>query len=101
MEERPRKHPGPQMYWKTIPHSKLKSSKTMSKSESKYSTVENSDGSKTLMIDRKVTDKAIYKPMSSYIFQVFVCVNNDHIFYLSMAEIDILNTIIIRIMWLF
>jgi hypothetical protein len=40
----------------------------MSKSEAKYSTVENSDGTKTLMIDRKVTDKAIYKPISSYIF---------------------------------
>lgn len=67
-EERPKKQPGAQQYWKTIPYSKLKNSKSLSKSEAKYSTVENSDGTKTLMIDRKVTDKAIYKPMSSYIF---------------------------------
>jgi hypothetical protein len=67
-EERPKKKPGPQHYWKTQPFSKLKSSKSMSKSESKYSMVENNDGTKTLMIDRKVTDKAIYKPLSSVIF---------------------------------
>jgi hypothetical protein len=30
--------------------------------------VENSDGTKTLLIDRKVTDKALYKPTSSVIF---------------------------------
>lgn len=67
-EERPKKQPGPQQYWKTIPYSKLKTSKKISKSEAKYSLVENSDGTKSLMIDRKVTDKAIYKPMSSYVF---------------------------------
>ena len=65
--ERPKKKPGPQSYWKTQPLSKLKSSKSVSKS-AKYSTVENSDGTKTLFIDRKVTDKAIYKPTSSVIF---------------------------------
>jgi len=67
-EERPKKQPGPQQYWKTIPYSKVKTSKSQSKNEPQYSVVENSDGSKTLMIDRKTTDKAIYKPMSSYIF---------------------------------
>jgi len=66
-EERPKKKPGPQNYWKTIPYSKLKNSKSVN-SPSKYSTVENSDGSKTLMIDRKVTDKAVYKPVATHIF---------------------------------
>jgi len=42
--------------------------KNLSKSEAKYSLIENKDGSKTLMIDRKVTDKAVYKPTTSYIF---------------------------------
>lgn len=64
----PKKCPGPQHYWKTLPYSKLKNTKNLSKSESKYTTVENSDGSKTLMIDRKVAERATSKPMSSYIF---------------------------------
>lgn len=66
--ERPKKKPGPQNYWKTQPFSKLKNSKGGISKSAKYTTVENSDGSKTLMIDRKVTDKAIYKPTSSIIF---------------------------------
>ena len=65
--ERPKKKPGPQSYWKTQTFSKV-NKKSTSKSVAKYSTVENSDGSKTLFIDRKVTDKAIYKPCSSVIF---------------------------------
>ena len=65
--QRPKKKPGPQSYWKTQAFSKI-TKKNLSKSEAKYSTVENSDGSKTLFIDRKVTDKAIYKPTSSVIF---------------------------------
>jgi len=67
-EERPKKKPGPQQYWKTIPYSKEKTSRSMNKSQPKYSVVENSDGSKSLMIDRKVTDKAVSKPLSSIIF---------------------------------
>ena len=66
-KERPKINPGPQNYWKTQLFSKLKT-KGLSKSQAKYLTVENKDGTKTLMIDRKVTDRAIYKPSSSVIF---------------------------------
>jgi hypothetical protein len=62
----PKKKPGPQSYWKTQAFSKV--SKKSTGKPAKYVTVVNSDESKTLFIDRKITDKAIYKPCSSVIF---------------------------------
>lgn len=35
----------------------------------KYETVINDDGSKTHYVNRSATDKAIYKPMNSFIYQ--------------------------------
>ena len=45
----------------------MKNSRSVSKPP-KYSLVQNNDGSKTLFIDRKVTDRALYKPTTSFIF---------------------------------
>lgn len=64
-KERPKKIPGPQNYWVTEPFSKEKKNGTTRK---KYSTNYNKDGSKIHVIDRQVTDRAVYKPTSRVIF---------------------------------
>lgn len=47
---------------------KNKTSKSQDKEYKKYRQVENTDGTKTLFIDRQISDRAIYKPLNSFIF---------------------------------
>ena len=63
-KESPRKSPGPQSYWKT----ERFSPKQKKESKKKFLTKINKDGTKTLLIDRRITDRAVYKATSSFIF---------------------------------
>lgn len=62
LEENPKKHVGPQHYWK-VP--KVNPKKHPSKVKFPD---EDENGNKTYFLDRKVTDKRVYKPMKNHVF---------------------------------
>jgi len=57
----PNKHVGPQHYWKTLPYDK-------SHKKRKEELNQDDDKPKTYYLDRKLTDKRVYKPMKTHIF---------------------------------
>ena len=75
-KENPKKSPGPSVYWKTPRFSPTMPKKSPKKRpifgsnsrSPKHHTIINKDGTKTLLIDRRVTDRAIFKPTSNIIF---------------------------------
>lgn len=60
LEQNPKKHVGPQHYWKMPKQDPRK------KPTDKFPDEE--DGAKTYYLDRKKTDKRVYKPMKGHIF---------------------------------
>jgi len=62
LEENPRKHVGPQHYWK---YPKVNPRK---KPNQIKIPLEDDNGQKLYFMDRKITDKRVYKPMKNHIF---------------------------------
>lgn len=62
LEENPKKHVGPQHYWK-YPKINPKTKPNKIKIPT-----EDEGGQKLYLMDRKVTDKRVYKPMKNHIF---------------------------------
>jgi hypothetical protein len=62
-EENPGVWPGPQHYWKTMPPRKGKPRK-----KDEDPPTEDKNGNKLYLMDRKKTDKVLYKPMKRHIF---------------------------------
>ncbi len=66
-KESPKNSPGPESYWKTERFSQ-KQKNQLNKNIKKFLVNFNKDGTKSILIDRRITDKAIFKPTSSIIF---------------------------------
>jgi hypothetical protein len=64
IEENPKKHVGPQHYFKTKPFNKHKKKKKADDDEG----AKDNEEDKTEYIDRRVIDKKVYKPMKRHIF---------------------------------
>ena len=64
-ENNPRRYPGPQQYWKTLPYDKTHKKK---KKDEQPPQVDDDGKPKVYYLNREITDKRVYKPMKSHIF---------------------------------
>lgn len=67
-KERNKRTPSPDSYWQTERFSPKNASRKSPKNKKNFREIYNKDGTKTLLIDRRITDRAVYSPKSSHIF---------------------------------